>query len=354
MMHNFLKSCEHKKYWQNINCRSEKIFKDFFDSDLTESSGVFFEENIKRPNADIFYAVKNQRLERENIRPDSEYIHILGKKDFIKNYGDFEGSSLLVYHYEENTIDNIDIFDNCVMGTFVIPYKGNILKEKTAVGFYITESKVIFVDDTDMMFTVMERVVSRQRTKVFDIAHAFVRILECMISEDMVFMQKYRTILNLMEDNMQEDVNEIPHNFTNFVMSSKKELREMMVYYRNLNYMTDEIGESEIFDGIVERRLQSFANKRKKLSAEALSLYESAQQIHDIYQSKINLKQNKVMTLLTIVTTVFMPLTLITGWYGMNIMMPEVGWKYSYIVIIALSVIITIVEISIFKRKKWF
>ena len=127
-----------------------------------------------------------------------------------------------------------------------------------------------------------------------------------------------------------------------------------MVYYRSLNYMVDELAESDIFDGIVERRLQSFDNKATKLYAETASLHEAAQQLRDVYQAKIAIRQHKVMSILTIVTTIFMPLTLIVGWYGMNVKMPEVGWSYSYPIIILASIAVTIIEILIFKKKKWF
>lgn len=79
-----------------------------------------------------------------------------------------------------------------------------------------------------------------------------------------------------------------------------------------------------------------------------------AQQLRDVYQAKIDIRQNKVMSILTIVTTIFMPLTLIVGWYGMNVKMPEVGWSYSYPIIILASIAVTIIEILIFKKKKWF
>ena len=48
------------------------------------------------------------------------------------------------------------------------------------------------------------------------------------------------------------------------------------------------------------------------------SLLDYTNQIRDTYQSKLDVKQNHIMTVLTVVTTVFMPLTLIVGWYGMD------------------------------------
>ena len=60
-----------------------------------------------------------------------------------------------------------------------------------------------------------------------------------------------------------------------------------------------------------------------------------------------------MITMLTIITTIFLPLTLIAGWYGMNFpQMPEFGWKYAYLGVILISALIVIVEILYFKKKK--
>ena len=67
----------------------------------------------------------------------------------------------------------------------------------------------------------------------------------------------------------------------------------------------------------------------------------------------IDVQQNKVMSILTVVTTIFLPLTLIAGWYGMNFPnMPEFGWKYAYPVVIVVSICIIAGEIIYFKKKK--
>ena len=60
------------------------------------------------------------------------------------------------------------------------------------------------------------------------------------------------------------------------------------------------------------------------------------------------------MTLLTVITTIFMPLTLIAGWYGMNFRyMPELEWRYGYLAVIVLSAAVIICCLILFKRKKW-
>ena len=61
------------------------------------------------------------------------------------------------------------------------------------------------------------------------------------------------------------------------------------------------------------------------------------------------------MKILTIVTTVFLPLSLVVGWYGMNfINMPELTWKYGYPAIIVISVLIVALCLWIMKKKKFW
>ena len=82
-------------------------------------------------------------------------------------------------------------------------------------------------------------------------------------------------------------------------------------------------------------------------------LRENMLQLRELYQSKQDVQQNKIMGILTIVTTFFLPFTLITGWYGMNFAyMPELKWRYSYPAVILVAVIIAIGEFIYFKKKK--
>lgn len=76
--------------------------------------------------------------------------------------------------------------------------------------------------------------------------------------------------------------------------------------------------------------------------------------IFDVYLSIINNKMNSVMKVLTLIATIFIPLTFITGIYGMNFkFMPELGWKLGYPVVLIAMVLICILMVILFKKKKW-
>ena len=65
------------------------------------------------------------------------------QKRSLQQYRMLDESGLLLYHYEENSIDNIDVFEDHVVGTFVVPMKGSVLESKVSVGFYVTESRIL-------------------------------------------------------------------------------------------------------------------------------------------------------------------------------------------------------------------
>jgi len=74
----------------------------------------------------------------------------------------------------------------------------------------------------------------------------------------------------------------------------------------------------------------------------------------DIYLSSASNRMNEIMKMLTIIATIFIPLTFITGIYGMNFQnMPEIKWVWGYPIVLLGMLIIGIVMVIYFKRKKW-
>ncbi len=98
-----------------------------------------------------------------------------------------------------------------------------------------------------------------------------------------------------------------------------------------------------------------YENKLRRLTEETQFLYEELVHIREALDAALSYEQNRIMKVFTTVTTVFMPLSLIAGWYGMNFTgMPELGWKYGYAFAGVLSVLVILVCIWFFKKKKLF
>ncbi|MEK6653366.1 MAG: magnesium/cobalt transporter CorA [Nitrospirota bacterium] len=74
----------------------------------------------------------------------------------------------------------------------------------------------------------------------------------------------------------------------------------------------------------------------------------------DIYLSSMSNRMNAVMKVLTIIATIFMPLTFLAGVYGMNFKhMPELEWKFGYPMIVLVMLIVAVIMLFFFRKKKW-
>ena len=81
----------------------------------------------------------------------------------------------------------------------------------------------------------------------------------------------------------------------------------------------------------------------------------------DIYLSSISYRLNEVMKVLTIIATIFIPLTFIAGIYGMNFNtqrspfnMPELNWRYGYFFVLSVMLLMSLGMLFYFKKKRWF
>lgn len=84
------------------------------------------------------------------------------------------------------------------------------------------------------------------------------------------------------------------------------------------------------------------------------SLRDLTSGMMDLYLSTVSYKMNEIMKVLTIFSTIFIPLTFFAGVYGMNFKyLPELEWKFGYFLFWGIMVIITILMLLFFRRKKW-
>jgi magnesium transporter len=74
----------------------------------------------------------------------------------------------------------------------------------------------------------------------------------------------------------------------------------------------------------------------------------------EAYLSTVSNRMNEIMKVLTTITTIFMPLTVITGIYGMNFeYLPELKWRYAYFVVLGIMVVVALSLLSYFRKKHW-
>ena len=177
--------------------------------------------------------------------------------------------------------------------------------------------------------------------------------LEQIVRSDRDLLEQYDRELDTIELAIVNDKDEAAPDRVNDVRS---EIRDLRIHYEQLLDFSQELEENEnnFFKHDNLRYFRLFSNRIERLRDTTVAISDHAAQIRDIYQSHLDIKQNRIMTVLTIVTTVFMPLTLIAGWYGMNFkFMPELETVWGYPVVIAVSALIVAGSLLFFKKKKW-
>ena len=155
---------------------------------------------------------------------------------------------------------------------------------------------------------------------------------------------------------MNDSVHAVPPDLDRYLMHARRELMVLGRFYKQLSQVGDRL--AECTNGLIEREsldlFRLFSHRAERLHADAAALREYALQILDLYQSRINVRQNRIIQILTILSAIFMPLTLIAGWYGMNFSgMPELRMPHGYLAVSLLAAAVVAAELIVFKRKKW-
>ncbi len=140
-----------------------------------------------------------------------------------------------------------------------------------------------------------------------------------------------------------------------------QKLRKEFIYLRKVVYPLREALNKVVKneDGFIEdRNVKYFTDVYDHVIhlIDSLDTYKDlTSTLMDLYMNTINYKMNEVMKLLTIITTIFIPLSFIAGIYGMNFdVMPELRWSWGYYGVLGLMGAIFILMIIYFKHKKWF
>ena len=237
-------------------------------------------------------------------------------------------------------------------GTFQLPDRQNLKERDFRFAFALDEKGVVFIDDSGRAEQMIDAIRRTKRWRQPSLERFLYDFLEQIVDDDLAIMERYEAELNRIEDEVISGgkgdmvrVNEI-----------RSDMRVLLVHYEQIIDMTQELEENEngFFSEENLRYIHLFMNLLARRRDFAVSLRDYTMQVRDLHNAQLEVSQNRIMTLLTVVTTIFMPLTLIAGWYGMNFRyMPELEWRFGYPLVIAVSAAIVVFCLILFKKKKW-
>ena len=239
-----------------------------------------------------------------------------------------------------------------ITGTFSIPDRSDFEKEYIKFAFALDEKGIVFIDDYGHVEVIISKISSKKQRRP-SLERFLYDFLNYIIKDDFKLLKSYELELDNMEIAI---LNEDSALTSERVYEIRSDIRDLRNHYEELIDIAQvfEANENKFFLQDNLRYFNIYLNRLDRLYETASSIRDYTMQIRDLYKMHLDIKQNNIITILTIVTTIFMPLTLIVGWYGMNFKyMPELEYAWAYPTVFLVSLMILVVGILYFKRKKW-
>ena len=282
-----------------------------------------------------------------------KYVAVLTTPEWNRERDRFDMGIELEPDAENIHNSKAEVNYDSLTGTFQIPDREQMKERAFRFAFALDEKGIVFIDDSGKAEQMIRAIQRTKRWREPCLERFLYDFLEQIVDDDLSLMERYEEELDRIEDEILAlqgkgdlvRVNEI-----------RSDIRELLVHYEQVIDMTQELEENEngFFSEANLRYMHLFMNRMARRHDSAISLRDHTMQVRDLYNTQMEVKQNRTMTLLTVVTTIFMPLTLIAGWYGMNFRyMPELESRLGYPVVIAVSLLIVVFCLILFKKKKW-
>jgi magnesium transporter len=147
-----------------------------------------------------------------------------------------------------------------------------------------------------------------------------------------------------------------PEDHASEIIALRKHLAAIKHCFDALYDLLEELEENRnnLFTKNQLQLFRAYKNKINRLANRTLNLREHLTQVREAFQNQLDISLNDTMRFFTVITAIFLPLTLIVGWYGMNLRMPELESAITYPVIIGVSLGFIAISLFFCKKKGWF
>ncbi|WP_160691447.1 CorA family divalent cation transporter [Clostridium sp. C2-6-12] len=233
-----------------------------------------------------------------------------------------------------------------------IPKVDNLLSPSKKICVFFTQNLLVFIcDDNNLINEVLSKIISAE-IKCTNLSKLLYIFFDKLTLEDTYHIENIEQEITKLEEGL---ITSKEDNYLNKIIILRKKLLKLKRYYERLINIAELIEENDnkLVDKKTIKYFRMFTNRTNRLYQAVNNLRDYVTQVREAYQAQVDINQNTLMKLFTVVTTIFLPLTLIVGWYGMNFNMPEYNFKYGYPIIIITCITIVIVCIGWFKKNKW-
>jgi len=170
----------------------------------------------------------------------------------------------------------------------------------------------------------------------------------------------YFVTLERLSDTIEELSEAILESPDSGSLERVHDLKRSLVFMRKSIWPLREVaaklvrGETPVFESSTLVFVRDVYDHAVQVIDTVESLRDIVTGMHDIYLSSLSNRMNEIMKVLTMIATIFIPLTFVAGIYGMNFQyMPELEWRWAYFVVLGAMAMIAVVMVVLFRRKRW-
>lgn len=220
--------------------------------------------------------------------------------------------------------------------------------------YIITENGIIFIDHDGFVGSIIKQIKETRKWKSPSLERFLYDFFVMILQDDLTILEDFEEQMDDIEARILSNADSVD---SQEIYQIRSYLLDFRTYYEQFLTFMDELedNESNLFAEENLRYFHLLGNRISRLQGVLQSLRDYSLQLMDLQKTQLDVKHNRITSILTTVTTIFFPLTLITGWYGMNFKyMPELELPMAYPIAIIVSACIVIGSIIYIKIKKWF
>lgn len=303
----------------------------------------------------MYYLIQetlNESILSECLKGTCPYVAILSLGEWEQQKEKFTmGIDLDIRHDAGTTKAEVN-YDS-LTGSFSVPKRTNVCGERNNFLFALDEKGIVLIDELGYVQETIDAMRKNRKWRFPSLERFLYDFLEQIVADDLKMLEKYEERLEKLEARIL--AGEFEHGIE-ILNDIRGDLLELRMHYDQMIDLGQELEENEnhFFSEENLRYFRLITARIERYREQVLSLREYSMQIRDLYQTQMDVKQNKTMAVLTVITTIFFPLTIITGWYGMNFVhMPELNYVWAYPTVIGICVLIILGGIIISKKNKW-
>ncbi len=304
----------------------------------------------------VFYLINETLAEttQEQIKSAAaQYVAVISAQEWARMKDSFDMGIDIEPDISAIHSTKAEVNFDSLTGAFSIPDRNRLSGSNKTFAFALDEKGIVLIDDSGEAQKLIDEIKRTKKWRLPSLERFLYDFLEQIVAHDRDLLQSCEKRLDSLEDRIISDSGEVNAAQINDI---RGEIRALRIHYEQLLDFSQELEENEnnFFKPDNLRYFRLFSNRIERLRDSAIAITDHTVQLRDVYNSHLEIKQNRIMTILTVVTTIFMPLTLIAGWYGMNFRyMPELDTAWGYPVIIIVSILIVAGSLLFFKKKKW-